>query len=487
MIAIYARQSVDKKDSLSIQGQIDLCSKNITEEPSIYQDRGFSGKNTKRPDFERLMQDIEKGLITKLFVYRLDRFSRSISDFSRLWEFLQQHHVEFVSVTENFDTSTPMGRAMLQIVMVFAQLERETTAERVKDNYYQRAALGSWPGGPAPYGFVVGRMPSNHGSVVPTLIPSEQIRLVEEIFQGYSQPDASLGSVARKLNAAGIPAPKRDVWDTVTLSRMLHSPLYVMADEDVYLYYQAKGLIFANALEDFDGIHAGMIIGKRDRSANKYNDLAAQHFSLANHCGTISSELWLNCQYKLDHNKQLSRAGLGKHSWLTGLMKCAACGYSVKVNQMDGKRYLVCSGRSNLSVCDQTISIKLDELEASVTAELCTLLAECADHPDELAVTPNEFSAALAKVDRRIELLVQALAEGNDVTIRYVNRELERLDAERTSLLDKQAQSKQHSLPKKLQKIDFMSLSLEEKKLVAQHFIQCIKLQNDSADVIWAV
>ena len=153
MDAIYARQSVDKADSLSIQGQIDLCRREVGKDIQVYQDKGFSGKNTNRPDFQRMMADVEKGLVQKIVVYRLDRFSRSLADFSRLWEVLQRHGVEFVSVNERFDTSTPMGRAMLSIIMVFAQLERETTAERVRDNYYQRVKLGSWPGGPAPYGF----------------------------------------------------------------------------------------------------------------------------------------------------------------------------------------------------------------------------------------------------------------------------------------------------------------------------------------------
>lgn len=87
--AIYARQSVDKADSLSIQGQIDLCRKESGADYQVYQDKGFSGKNTNRPAFQRLMADVEKGLVKKIVVYRLDRFSRSIVDFGRLWEILK--------------------------------------------------------------------------------------------------------------------------------------------------------------------------------------------------------------------------------------------------------------------------------------------------------------------------------------------------------------------------------------------------------------
>ena len=122
--AIYARQSVAKADSLSIQGQIDLCKKQASEDVRVYQDKGYSGKNTNRPAFQRMMADVERGEIQKVLVYRLDRFSRSIADFGRLWEILKKHGVEFVSINETFDTSTPMGRAMLNIIMVFAQLEQ---------------------------------------------------------------------------------------------------------------------------------------------------------------------------------------------------------------------------------------------------------------------------------------------------------------------------------------------------------------------------
>lgn len=95
-----------------------------------------------------MMQDVKSGLIDRVVVYRLDRLSRSITDFGHMWEELNNFHVSFTSVSEKFDTETPTGRAMLYIIMIFAQLERETTAERVKDNYYERARYGTWLGGP---------------------------------------------------------------------------------------------------------------------------------------------------------------------------------------------------------------------------------------------------------------------------------------------------------------------------------------------------
>ena len=463
--AIYARQSVDKADSLSIQGQIDLCRQKAGEEVQIYQDKGYSGKNTNRPAFQRMMEDVERGQIQKIIVYRLDRFSRSIADFGRLWEILKKHDVEFVSINETFDTSTPMGRAMLNIIMVFAQLERETTAQRVRDNYYQRAKLGAWPGGPAPYGFDIGKLPGPDGNLLPGLLPNEQAYVVERIFQDYAREGASLGSVARALNADGIPAPKRAVWDNVSLSRLLHSPLYVMADEDVYLYYRGKGLNFANRLEEFDGLHAGMVVGKRDRSAGKYQDLKEQHFSLSTHFGLIPSALWLQCQYKLDANRQLGGAGRGKHTWLSGLLKCGCCGYSVKVNRDKDRYYLICSGRSNLGLCDASIRVDLRTLEASVETELERLLAECPDTAADPA-EDQETAQALAQIDQKIERLISALAESSELTMPYINRTIEKLEKQRGELLERQ--SKLHKAPRaKPEHLRFGPLTFEQKKQVA--------------------
>ena len=309
MDAIYARQSVEKQDSISIETQIEYCKRYAGDEPLIFHDKGFSGKNTNRPAFQQLMEAVEAGQVSRVIVYRLDRFSRSIADFSQIWTMLEQHNVEFMSVTENFDTSSPMGRAMLNIVLVFAQLERETTAERVRDNYQHRFALGAWPGGPAPYGFDLTKISDGSGRQVSSLIANSNAPVVRRIFELYAQEETSLRSIALSLNADGIPGPKRKTWDNVTLSRILHSPLYTRASEDVFWWYLSKGLQPKQEVEAFDGTHACNVIGKRDRSKGKYRDLEQQHFSLANHQGFIPADLWLRCQEKLDRNRQLATGG----------------------------------------------------------------------------------------------------------------------------------------------------------------------------------
>ena len=114
--ALYGRQSVDKADSISIESQLDFCRYELKGGAcKEYTDKGYSGKNIDRPKFQQLIRDIEKGLIKRVIVYKLDRISRSIIDFAGMMALFGKYNVEFVSATEKFDTSTPMGRAMLNI------------------------------------------------------------------------------------------------------------------------------------------------------------------------------------------------------------------------------------------------------------------------------------------------------------------------------------------------------------------------------------
>ena len=138
-IAIYSRKSKFTGKGESIGNQIELCREYIrthyggeaAEKTVVFEDEGFSGGNINRPAFQKMMSDLERGAFQALVVYRLDRVSRNVSDFSSLIEGLNRRGIVFVSVREQFDTATPMGRAMMYIASVFAQLERETIARQM--------------------------------------------------------------------------------------------------------------------------------------------------------------------------------------------------------------------------------------------------------------------------------------------------------------------------------------------------------------------
>ena len=484
--AIYARQSLDVKDSLSIEGQIERGKAQLqpSEPFEVYVDKGFSGKNTNRPDLQRLLSDVKQGRISRVICYRIDRISRSISDFGYIWDTLSQYGVEFTSVNENFDTSTPIGRAMLYIIMVFAQLERETIAERVRDNYYQRVKAGGWPGGPAPYGYEILK---EKGSLC-TLTPTPEIDIVCKMFELYTQPGASLGSVADWLNAHHIPCVRRATWDTVSAGRVLRQPAYVRADPTVYAYYKAKGVVMTNSIEDFDGEHAILIVGKRNANERKYQDLHDHVLTISHHIGHVDAGLFLAVQHKLDQNKQIANTGKGKYTWLSGLLKCAKCGYSLRViNDPKAHRpYLVCSGRTNYKICTHRHSERLEDVEASVEAAIIHYLRTAQKRQAEHQVDTGHIQASIAIIDEKINKLVEKIPDAAPATMRYINAELEKLDQERSAAyqeLEAAFDSRQDL--SQIANLDFASLPFEEKKAIASIVVAKVLCSSDSTTIEW--
>ena len=158
---IYSRKSKFTGKGESIENQIELCRQYIAmhfgedaaENVLVYEDEGFSGGNLERPQFKKMMKDSQKIAFAAIVVYRLDRISRNIGDFAKLIEDLGDRHIDFISIREQFDTSSPMGRAMMYIASVFSQLERETIAERIRDNMHELSKTGRWLGGTTPTGW----------------------------------------------------------------------------------------------------------------------------------------------------------------------------------------------------------------------------------------------------------------------------------------------------------------------------------------------
>ena len=157
-VAIYTRVStlhqIDK-DSLPMQRQDLINYARLimnTEDYVVYEDAGYSGKNTDRPKFQEMMQQVRLGMFTHILVWKIDRISRNLLDFATMYSELKQLGVVFVSKNEQFDTSSAMGEAMLKIILIFAELERNMTSERVTAAMLSRAANGQWNGGRVPLG-----------------------------------------------------------------------------------------------------------------------------------------------------------------------------------------------------------------------------------------------------------------------------------------------------------------------------------------------
>lgn len=350
--AIYARQSVDRIDSISIDSQIEFCRFEVKDaEFKVYRDRGYSGKNTMRPQLQELFSDIRRGEIDKVIVYKLDRISRSILDFSNMMEMFQQHQVEFVSSTEKFDTSTPMGRAMLNICIVFAQLERETIQKRVSDAYYSRSKKGFRMGGKPPYGFRLEEIVMD-GIHTKKLVPKpEEAAIVQEIFNMYAEPETSYGDITRYYAEKGVLFYEKELIRPM-LAQLLRNPVYVKADMEVYRFFAEQGTEIVAGIQDFDGIHGCYLYRGKDITTNKLQDLENQLLVVAPHEGIVASEEWLKCRRKLLANMTIQAGRAAVNTWLAGKIKCGICGYALmSIKSPSGKQYLRCSKRLNNRSC----------------------------------------------------------------------------------------------------------------------------------------
>lgn len=495
MIAVYARQSLDKKDSISIETQIELCKREIGDEPyKAYVDKGYSGKNTNRPQFKAMMQDVESGAVSKIIVYKLDRLSRSTLDFGELMDALSKRNVEFSSTREKFDTSTPIGKAMLNIIMVFAQLERETIQVRVQDNFRMRSSRGAYDA-KAPYGYVKTKT-TVQGKAVSTLKPDEVYSAtVKRIFGQYAYTTASLGYIARMLNQHGIRSANGAAWDSCKLSKLLCNPIYVRADADIYRYYRTNGMEITNDIDDFRGLNGCITYGQWDRAKNKFAQLSGLTLSIGLHEGIIDANTFLLCQYKLADNAQITNTGRGKHSWLTGLLKCGYCGMAMKATTYKDNVTFRCSGAMNTGMCGNSPSVNAREVEYAVGREI---LVHVSRH-GELTVqgskyedsTTYERKIAIAKLDENIANLITALADGTELTIKYINDRIaylqKRRDALAAELHSRRNEAGEQKDIKQLSDLIGLwpDMSIPQKHEIAMMLIRRIELQNDMIKIYW--
>ncbi len=458
MIAIYTRQSLFKKDSLSTSQQADYCTAACCGELyEVFEDLGYSGKNLNRPDFEKMMQKVRSGQINKILVYKLDRISRNISDFSNLLVELQQYNCAFQSVSENFDTSSPIGRAMIYICMVFAQMERENTSQRVHDSYYYRAELGFWGGGVAPFGYKLGKI-KYKGKLHTILEPDEEAAaLVKQLYEWYLEPNTSISTILDKLNnELKIPSRNGGLWSSRVVADILSRPLYAPNDMAMYNYLSGMGATITNPPEEFDGLASVDLYGKKNAGASKHKRTRTadeMYCNISNHEPLVNSETWLRVQHK--HNamvKKPSRAGTGKNSWFTGLMKCACCGSGVSYTNSRGTQgYYLCSTKKNRGYysCNQKPAPKkkIDPLiiqniiqhyqEESVVKKIKTYNCKTTQPNAENSKERNALMIQLNQVQSEIDNLMQSLSEGNSVLMKYVNEKIVELDNSKSRVLSR--------------------------------------------------
>lgn len=497
--AVYARQSVDRADSISVESQTELCKKEVTGSRfKVYADKGYSGKNTDRPAFRELMNDIESGKVNRVIVYRLDRISRSVLDFANIIEVFQKHGVDFVSTTERFDTGTPIGKAMLMIVMIFAQLERETIQQRVTDAYSSRSKKGFYMGGRVPYGFALKETVID-GVRTKMYEPVEsEAETVGTIFSLYSQPQTSLGDVAKCLESNGIRKRDGKPFGSSRLRDVIINPVYVKADYRLYDFFKAQGTEIVNPPEDFIGTN-GAYLYSGDSKKRKTVSLNGHTLVIAPHKGFIDSGIWIKCRSKCLNNQSVAKPIKAKATWLAGKIKCARCGYALTAKTYHCKtkadnRYYLCNNKCGSVGCNFG-SLDADIVDKTVFEEMKKKLKdfrtlseqkqECCDR--ETVRLKTRISA----IGVEISSLLEKITSANETVMQYINSRISELDAEKKELY---AQITRFESSRKRNAGEISGytdrwdeLTVEDKMTVVDALIERITASKEKIEIKWKI
>lgn len=340
--AIYSRKSKFTGKGESINNQIEMCKNyaklhlGITNDDDfiIYEDEGFSGGNTKRPKLQQMMKDIKNKEINTLLFYKLDRISRNVTDFCNLKMELEKYDVKFYSVSENFDNATPGGNAMMMMTSVFAELERNTIAERIRDNMLELAKTGRWLGGNTPLGYKstpVERIDSDgkKRKLFKLDVIDEESETVKLIFQKYLLLKSQTKLETYLINN-DIKTKKGINFSRFALKSILQNPVYAIADKEMYQYFASNKVEVFNEKKDFNGTFGIMAYNKTEQKSNKTTkkrELSEWIVAIGKHKGIIDGKDWVEVQNILEGNKNKRYRMPGKNkALLSGIIRCSHCG-----------------------------------------------------------------------------------------------------------------------------------------------------------------
>lgn len=447
--AIYSRKSKFTGKGESVENQAELCRQYIRAHYSqinesgisVYEDEGFSGENIERPQFKRMMADVRKKKFGAVICYRLDRISRNIGDFAKLIEELNGLDVSFISIKEQFDTSSPMGRAMMYIASVFSQLERETIAERIRDNMQELAKTGRWLGGTTPTGYASQAvqkitLDGRVRKAYKLSLIDQEARTVRRIFDKFLETNSLTGTETYLIQNAYLSKNGKS-FSRFTIKNILENPVYMIADADAYRFLTEQGLDLFSDESAFDSVHGIMAYNKTVQQRGKTNrtrDLKEWIIAVGRHRGIISGADWIRVQALLEQNRSKAyHKPRSNTALLSGLLFCGKCGAYMRPKltgrqNTDGERIynylcqvkeksrcqccnikspngntldsLVCGAVQRLSADTRLFVRLLDE------AEKCAA-GGCTDNDGQL----DSLQKAYAENEKEITALLRALAQ----------------------------------------------------------------------------
>lgn len=450
VIGIYPRKSVYRDNSDSVSVQVELCKeyaaiifKGQALDFRVYdKDEGFSGKNTKRPSFQELMRDVRKNELDVVMVYKLDRISRNVREFSTMYETFEDHGVAFVSVKESFDTSTPIGRTVMYILAAFAQLERENTSERVTDNMLALAEQGRWTGGVCPTGMKSVRKKTGNKEHSFLDIDEESIwrvkLLYELLINGYT-----ITGLERYCKDHGIKSQGGAFLNASQIYTIVTNPVYCQNSLEAYLYFQALGCKMAPR-ELFDGAHGCIRYGRTKSSKDKTISQPHDCWTIAVglHDYVVSSSDFIAAQKRLGINKTF-RTGKYLAGILKGVLTCK-CG-----TKMTTRTYVKNGIRFSYYFCDKRVRqgrhycdsdyVRVDLIDELFLRELKKIKI----YPDHIRLQTmdtndtdiNSLQTELNTINIQLGNLARSLAKNSSSSAaKYIIVQMEELDRQQEAI-----------------------------------------------------
>ncbi|MHA6481648.1 recombinase family protein [Paenibacillus sp. strain BS8-2] len=399
-VAIYARVSTEEQAELgfSIEAQLEEIRTRCKEEHKVvfkeYVDAGISGKSIeKRPDLLQLLQDIESGKVQELWLWKTDRLSRKLSDLLFIMEHLKRYNVTLRCISDaEFDQTTSSGRAMMQMMGVMAEYQRNIIVENVQMGMKQRARNGKWNGGQV-LGYDVVEVPA--GSTKESLLRINPIEaeLVKKIFRMYASGQG-LRSIANQLNHDGHKTKPGNAFSSVAIKTIINNPVYV-------------GKIRYNVRENWSE--------KRRKGVNP-NPIVVD----GEHDPIVSNDLWETVQ-ALFAKKSFSPSRVFDGTYpLTGLLRCPQCGTTLGAHRVrdtlkDGtvvnRRYYVCNNFRNRGsrVCSSN-SVRADMVESFVFERLSEAVQKPKVLEDVVKKINLERTKSVAPLQKELTAIDKELA-----------------------------------------------------------------------------
>jgi len=477
-IAIYARKSKLTETGKSIDNQIAKCKAyaflkfDATDNDIIiYHDDGKSGFYADRPEYMRMLKDIEKGKIKAVICYKFDRISRRTLDLLNLVERLKAKKITFVSCSDDIDTSSKTGKILMSMLAVITEFERDIIAERISDNLYELAKEGRWLGGTTPTGFyskkeaiqLHGRKSTvNHLEIIP-----EELITVKKIFDVFLEK-RSIQGVVRYTRENSILTKTGKKHTRVSVKNILANPVYAIADDDIYNYYTQNNIKLYAEKEDFNGINGLMVYNKTEQLKELKDDSYALNpkyvhkkslkkceewvISVGKHKGIINGRNWIAVQEVLTENKaSSSRPNVKTESLLSSLIACPICGKNMYVHKENKRfeangepRFLYkCSSRKEESKACSYKPIRGNLLDKFILDTLCKIGSTNSDEYykaleeeikrnsyNALAEETEQLKRTVKKLKLDIEAQTQNLRSATDTTKGFILSDIEKLSAE---------------------------------------------------------